>query len=79
MYMTVYYSDVHALVCSDVRIYDFYALCLLMTSFSDSNCHLRLHSRNSTNGGDYINASFIDVSTPHCFSTIFKLFFYLIF
>ena len=64
--MTVHYydsCDVHALVCSDVYM-TVYALCLLIMSFSDSNCHLRLHSRNSSNGRDYINASFIDVSTP---------------
>ena len=72
MYMTVHNSDlcdVHALVC--ILMYmTVYALCLLMMSFSDSNCHLRLHSRNSSNGRDYINASFIDVSTPHCVSNI---------
>ena len=66
----------YALVCSGVSVY---VLCFLMLSFSDSNCHLRLHSRNSTNGGDYINASFIDVSTPHSVSTILYAVLFIIF
>ena len=72
MYMTVHYSDSFRYACIGfaVMYMSVYALCVLIMSFSDSNCHLRLHSRNSSNGGHYINASFIDVSTPHCVSNI---------
>ena len=48
----------------DMKMYSI-NMCLsnnVIFSNIDSHNHLRLHSKTSSNGGDYINASFVDVS-----------------